>query len=418
MTTLQKTSSVAKIIPELDVLLLSENEEVGLKYQDLIKKSGIKDFAPKIEVWTSEASNKSLSYLSHGIFRYFGKFPPPVARHLIKSYTEEDDLVIDPMCGSGTSGLEALILNRKAKGFDVNPLSVLISRVKVTPINKEEYLKSLEKVIKTYRGKKIHKEDPNLIGLRNPSHWFLPETTESLLKIRSSINKLETTAEIKDALMVAFLSIVRRVSRATTQQGRLFLDVETAEKDALPFFTKKALELGEQLPLIPKNTRVKIEQKSILDVPNKNEPRSKLIICHPPYFNSYKYSGVNSLELSWLGVDHASIRKEEVRESFKVGKAEKVEEYLDDMENGLRNLGSYLEPKGRVALMIGDTVIKGQYIPVTKKLVRRLSDTYKIEKAALRIPKFTEASWAASQRRKTGDIGINLCDLIVILRKL
>ena len=88
------------------------------------------------------------------------------------------------------------------------------------------------------------------------------------------------------------------------------------------------------------------------------------------------------------------------------------------MEAGLKNLGSYLEPKGRIALMIGDTVIKGQYIPVTKKLIQRLSSSYKVEKAALRIPKFTEASWAASQRRKGGEVGINLCDLIIILKKI
>lgn len=404
-------------IPELEILPFTD-PEITSKFKDLIKNSGIKNFAPEIEIWTSGASNKSLSYLSHGIFRYFGKFPPPIARHLIKKYTSEKDLVIDPMCGSGTSGLEALILNRKAKGFDVNPLSVLISKVKVTPIDKEEYLKSLEKVVKFYNGKTIKLEEPNLIGLRNPSHWFLPETTESLLRIRSGINKLATNNEIKDALTVAFLSIVRRVSRATTQQGRLFLDVETAEKDALPFFTKKAVELGDQLSSLPKNTSVTIEQRSILGNPNKKEPKSKLIICHPPYFNSYKYSGVNSLELSWLGVDHASVRKDEVRESFKVGKSEKVEEYLDDMESGLVNLGSYLEPGGRIVLMIGDTVIKGQYIPVTDKLIKRLDKTYKVEKAALRIPKFTEASWAASQRRKAGDVGINLCDLIVILKKI
>ena len=87
------------------------------------------------------------------------------------------------------------------------------------------------------------------------------------------------------------------------------------------------------------------------------------------------------------------------------------------MEKGLRNLESYLTKKGKLALMIGDTVIKGEYIPVTKLLIERIKDIYEVEKSALRIPKFTEASWAASQRRKSGEIGINLCDLIVILKK-
>lgn len=418
MTTLQKTKKMrGKEIPELDILPFV-NEDVNLKYRDLINKSGIRKFAPSVEVWTSEASNKSLAYLSHGIFRYFGKFPPPIARHLIKTYTTKNDLVIDPMCGSGTSALEALILGRKALCFDTNPLSVLISEVKITPINKSEYLSFLDKVITRYGSKKGPSIDFSLVGLRNPAHWFLPETTRSLSKIRAAIEELDCSVETKKALMVAFLSIVRRVSRATTQQGRLFLDVETAEKDALPFFHKKAMELAESLSEIPKNTHIKIKRASILDTQNTTSFKSPLIICHPPYFNSYKYSGVNSLELAWLGVDHSDIRKTEVRESFKVGKAEKVEEYLEDMEAGLRNLGTYLTTEGRIALMIGDTVIKGQYIPVTHKLLRRLDDIYTIEKAALRIPKFTEASWAASQRRNGQEVGINLCDLMVILKKV
>jgi len=402
--------------PELDILPFTD-KEVLLKYKDLIKNSGIKKFSPVIEIWTSEASNKALSYHSHGIFRYFGKFPPPIARHLIKTYTKEKDLVIDPMCGSGTSGLEALLLNRSANCFDINPLSVLISKVKITPIDKDDYLKTFEIIKKLYSDKKIKKQKVDLLGLKNPSHWFLPETLESLSKIKFAIETTSKSMETKEALTVAFLSIVRRVSRATTQQGRLFLDVETAEKDAFPFFEKKVLGQVEQLSFLPKGKSIKIEQRSILDVPNKNEKRSKLIICHPPYFNSYKYSGVNSLELAWLGIDHATVRKHEVRESFKVGKAEKVEEYLVDMEQGIRNLGSYLEQGGRIALMIGDTVIKGQYIPVTHKLIERLSKEYTVEKTALRIPKFTEASWAASQRRKGGEVGINLCDLMVILKK-
>lgn len=420
MTTLQAAPLAVvakKVIPELDISSLSDSREVGLKYADLIKKSGVESFAPKVEVWTSEASNKSLSYLSHGIFRYFGKFPPPIARHLIKTYTKERDLIIDPMCGSGTSALEALILGRKALCFDVNPLSVLISEVKITSIDTNDYLKSLEKIVKKCESTRSRFKKVNLVGLRNPDHWFLPRTIESLSKIKSAIDESQGSEETKKALLVAFLAIVRRVSRATTQQGRLFLDVETAEEDALPFFQKKALDLMGQLSAIPPNINVRVKQASILDVPNTTSQVSSLIICHPPYFNSYKYSGVNSLELAWFGIDHSDIRKREVRESFKVGKPEKVEEYLQDMEAGLRNLANYLSINGRIALMIGDTVIKGEYIPVTQKLLKRLKNVYSVEKTALRIPKFTEASWAASQRRNGQEIGVNLCDLMVILKK-
>ena len=51
-------------------------------------ESGIFDFNVPIETWTSDASSHSLGYLTHSIFRYFGKFPPPIAgiRAVISSH--------------------------------------------------------------------------------------------------------------------------------------------------------------------------------------------------------------------------------------------------------------------------------------------------------------------------------------------
>lgn len=388
--------------------------DIEKKYELLIQESGIKNFGPDVEVWTSDASNKALAYSSHGIFRYFGKFPPPIARYLIETFTKTGDLVIDPMCGSGTTGLEALLLGRRAECFDVSPLATLISRVKVTPINRKEAEDAINQVRELVESPKKNQK-PELVGLRNPSHWFLDETMESLGLIRSAINQVKTRSSIKDFLNVAFLGVVRRVSRATTQQGRLFLDVETAEKNAAPFFFKKVEEILNSVSLLPKG-EVDVIQRSILGE-NVESKKTPLVICHPPYFNSYKYSGVNSLELAWMDIDHANIRKNEVRESFKVGKPEKVEEYVEDMRVGLENLSNLLQKNGHLALMIGDTVIRGKYIPVTRMLLDRLQSIYKIERAVVRIPKFTEASWAASQRRKGKEVGINLCDLIVVLKK-
>ena len=41
----------------------------------------------------------------------------------------------------------------------------------------------------------------------------------------------------------------------------------------------------------------------------------------------------------------------------------------------------------------------------------------KIEKIVLRVPKYTEASWSASQRRKSDKVGIQLNDFILIFRR-
>ena len=155
-------------------------------------------------------------------------------------------------------------------------------------------------------------------------------------------------------------------------------------------------------------------------VPFEFDQLNKLIIVHPPYFNSYKYSSVNSLELAWMRVNHAEVRKSEVREFFKVGKAEKVSYYVDDMVKTLNNVATTLEKGGIMGLMIGDTIIKGEYIKSTQLVIDRFlraNPQMSVEKVVLRVPKYTEASWTASQRRKSDKVGISLNDFIIIFRR-
>ena len=49
----------------------------------------------------------------HSIFRYFGKFPPPVARRFINDHHDASvGPVIDTMAGSGTTLVESALLQR------------------------------------------------------------------------------------------------------------------------------------------------------------------------------------------------------------------------------------------------------------------------------------------------------------------
>jgi len=50
-----------------------------------------------------------------------GKMLPHLAAHAIRSYTAPGDLVLDPMCGSGTTLVEAMHLGRGGIGIDIEP---------------------------------------------------------------------------------------------------------------------------------------------------------------------------------------------------------------------------------------------------------------------------------------------------------
>jgi len=56
----------------------------------------------------------------HGNNKYNGVTPAFVIWNLLQRYTKENDLVVDPMCGSGTTIDVAKELNRRVIGYDIN----------------------------------------------------------------------------------------------------------------------------------------------------------------------------------------------------------------------------------------------------------------------------------------------------------
>jgi hypothetical protein len=59
--------------------------------------------------------------------KYRGNWSPYVPRNLILRYSNPGDWVLDQFMGSGTTLVEAKLLNRNAVGVDINPQSVSIS---------------------------------------------------------------------------------------------------------------------------------------------------------------------------------------------------------------------------------------------------------------------------------------------------
>lgn len=78
-------------------------EECLLKYEP--EKFKLEDTS----VWSFEHRGNWATHMGD----YRGNCPPQVPRNLILKYTQENDIVLDPFCGSGTSMIETKLLNRK-----------------------------------------------------------------------------------------------------------------------------------------------------------------------------------------------------------------------------------------------------------------------------------------------------------------
>jgi hypothetical protein len=289
---------------------------------------------------------------------------------------------------------------------------VLISKVKTTQLSERSIGSAIENFSSRYRKTKVRTFQTDEIDLE---HWFLPETIADLARIRSAIAG-EENVQLRNFLTMVFSSIIRRTSKATTQQGRLFLDVDTAVENVFPVFLKQVEKTGTQVALLPKSKNIKVKQASLLDGSNYTGEKASLVIYHPPYFNAYKYSSINSLEMAWLDFPRKDTRREEIREFFKVGKPENADVYVADMVKTLQNSKKFLKKDGRLCMMIGDALMKDQHIPVTAQILDQISDDFQLERVILRIPKYTEATWASSQRRTKNSLGITMFDYIVTLK--
>ena len=72
-------------------------------------------------------------------FQHPAIFPEKLAEDHILSWTNPNDLVFDPMCGSGTTGIMALLNNRKFIGVDISAEYIAIAKERLGLLYDRDY---------------------------------------------------------------------------------------------------------------------------------------------------------------------------------------------------------------------------------------------------------------------------------------
>ena len=71
---------------------------------------------------------------------YPGNWSPFVPKNIILRYSKENDLILDQFIGSGTTLVEAKLLNRKGIGCDINPKALKISKSRIDGVEGKNYI--------------------------------------------------------------------------------------------------------------------------------------------------------------------------------------------------------------------------------------------------------------------------------------
>ncbi|MFI7676458.1 TRM11 family SAM-dependent methyltransferase [Actinophytocola sp. NPDC049390] len=86
---------------------------------------------PAVSVWTtaqaSPAAQRKNKYVAEST-AHPAKMLPEVVRHAVAHYTQPGELVLDPMCGIGTTLVEAVRLGRRALGVEYEPHWVEVAK--------------------------------------------------------------------------------------------------------------------------------------------------------------------------------------------------------------------------------------------------------------------------------------------------
>ncbi len=345
--------------------------------------------------------SKDQSFLTHGIHKFPAKFFPELPRYLIRRYSNENDVVLDPMCGSGTVVLETLLNNRHAIGIDIDPIAKLVTKVKTTPID-EEVLRSLSELLTTRVLQRYRtKYSPNIPEFSYRDNWFRPFVLKELGIIRDTIHEISypVSKELYDFHRTIFSSIIRDVSNADPHCTRTVIRKKQIRNispgDTLMHF-KQALV--NQIDAMVEFTNLFIEKEmKQCEIPDTDaietgidENTINLIVTSPPYINAVDYPRTHQLEMYWLGlvqdgplskmkrkyIGTETVYKDEYEKLRQLGyssldpilsriyaidsrRAFITYKFFKEMKTQLKEMYRILQPGGYYCLAIGNNVIRG-----------------------------------------------------------
>jgi DNA modification methylase len=288
-------------------------------------------------------NRRCLRYGTHGIHEYRGKFFPQLVRSLINiAGIQEGGTVADPMSGSGTTVVEALLAGCKGRGLDMNPLSVMLGNAKSRLLSADPTLlqQSYEQLRSELMAAEPHNVSSRAYFNRLPNEdqaylktWFAEDVLDAMDDISMAITHL-TDAYSRDLANVALSNIIRSVSWQKVEDLRVRKDVRLdLEIDPKKEFLE---EIGRSvravLAFLFQNGSLVSGDFDIREGDARNcslawgEGSVDVVITSPPYATALPYLDTDRLSLCYLGLlprpehrnrDKAMIGNREVSEKIR-----------------------------------------------------------------------------------------------------
>lgn len=326
----------------------------------------------------------------HGWFGYVAGYDAGFVRSVIEEFCpppEEDPVVFDPYCGSGTTLVEAIDSNRDAIGVEINPFMASVARTKTDwdvysedpQTQVRDFINDVRpQVLSRYPNQTLDSFGENAVTradveikakadvpeLANVNKWYTDSVLEQLRILKGNI-KLIKNESLKSLARLAFASILVDVSNGGYDPSLSYR--RDSDGDVIQNEANVARAFEDQLSTFASDLETKVGEREgpygdALVVCSDGEEHPALsdgivdiLVTSPPYANNMNYIRQTRPHLYWLdywadrsrrqfedammGSYWQIVRKEEVEMEYPTETLEEVIEKIRQQEPEREELG-------------------------------------------------------------------------------
>ena len=296
---------------------------------------------------------------THGLHNYPAMMVYPISRNIIRLVKELQPVhaLFDPFAGSGTVLVEGMLSGIETiAGNDINPLALLLTKVKTTPIRHDLLLKETDSLLSHISSRRSKltldldsvdsyiidtlgldvadkkgwgdeapkyleqyceekKLDIKIPDFKNLGYWFRPRVILELSIIKSEIEKIQDK-DVRDFIFIALSESIRFVSNRRNGEFKMFrmpvAKVQTFNPDVFSEFKKtlirnigKMQDFCDVLEKENAHPKVSVFRNNTCTLTDAPDDTYDLIVTSPPYGDSrttVAYGEYSRLSLQWINI--------------------------------------------------------------------------------------------------------------------
>ena len=343
------------------------------------------------------------NYASHSVHAFAAKFPPQLPRIFIEGLTNPGETILDPMMGSGTAIVEAFLRSRRAVGFDLDPLALMICSVKTNPVDFLQASWAGKKVVCVAQSltEKPSRLDDAIVRRYDTQsrefldYWFSKDSQRQLMALLLAIEREKADHRLDAFLKVVFSSII------ITKSGGVSLAYDLAHsrphrvdgkppRNAITVFEQRSRKLSDLLCQLPRNGKdVLITRHDCRETLPLSPGSVQLVVTSPPYANAIDYMRAHKFSLVWFGqgiAELGELRGQYIGAEKTAGlradqlpqqvqhlivkvehsdskKAKVLRKYFQDMKAAIGQMYRVLEAGRACVIVVGTSTMRGIDVP-------------------------------------------------------